>query len=145
MTRVCCVIAAFFVAASVAAADRIPPEVLQGRDLRSYHDGGVYRTPINKERVTDIERLRKFVWTHWTQKRRGYVEIVFQGTDSGTEAYLFIEPAGGRWRIAWRESYYYLGSSSPPPPRGYRDIVTVERCRGSLVFFDADNDIVKYL
>src|SRR5438477_8178501 len=113
MQHVCGLIAAILLAASAIAADKIPSEVMQGRDLRSYDDGGVYRTPVNKERVTDTERLRQFVWTHWTQKRRGYVEVVFQGTDSGTEAYLFIEPMDGHWRIAWHDSYYSIISSSP--------------------------------
>ena len=79
MPPVCCVIAAIFVAASAAAADRIPPEVVQGRDLRSYDDGGVYRTPIGQREVVRVSEARRFVWTHWTQKRRGYVTVVQQG------------------------------------------------------------------
>ena len=143
--RAAAVLPLILFAASVVAADKIPPEVMQGRNLTSYDDGGVYRTPVNKERVTDLERLRQFVWTHWTKKHRGYVEVVFQGTDSGTQAYLFIEPVDGQWRIVWRDFYYSIISESPVPPHRYRDIVTVERCRGSLIFFDADNQIVRYL
>ena len=144
MLRFVFVIAAFIVAVPALAADQIPTEAAQSRDLRAYDNGGIYRTAVETERVKDVERLRKFVWAHWTQRRRGYVTVAFQGIDAGTTAYLFIEPVDGHWRIAWRDFYYSL-SGTPLPPRDYEDIVTVERCRGSLIFFDADDHIVRFL
>jgi hypothetical protein len=68
----------FAAAVSAVASDRFPEAVAKGRDLRSYEYGGVYRTPVNLRELTDIQRLRQFVLTHWTQKRRGYVEFVFR-------------------------------------------------------------------
>jgi hypothetical protein len=136
----------FAAAVPAVASDRVPEAVAKKRDLRSYEYGGAYRTPVNVRELTDIQRLRQFVLTHWTQKRRGYVEFVFQGTDAGSEHYVFIEPVGDHWRIAWVDQYcFILPGYSPPPPQFHRDVVTVERCRGSLIFFDAKDRVVTYL
>jgi hypothetical protein len=146
MRRVTCIIAAVITVASAFASEPVPAEIVKGRDLSAYEAGGVYRTPVNGEEITGLERLRQFVWSHWSHKRRGYVEFVFQDTDAGRGHYFFIEPAGNRWRIAWVEqSYSILPGYSPPPPQFHRDIVTVERCRGALIFFDAKDRVVTYL
>ena len=146
MRRLVCLAMIVVAAASVIADERILAEVAKGRDLGSYKDGGVYRTEINKDDIADVQRLRQFIMRHWTGKRRAFVRYVFQGTDAGTEHYLFIEPAGDRWRIVWVEDYYSVISGySPPPPRVHRDIVVVERCRGALIFFDAKDRVVTYL
>ena len=138
MLRSLYIIAVLAIAASAA--------ITKGRDLRLYAQGGIYRNPVNVDELTGIQRLRQFVWRHWTEKRRGCVEYVFQGTDAGSEHYFFIEPVGDRWRIAWVEQYYSaLPDQSPPPPQFHRDIVTVERCRGALIFFDAKDRVVTYL
>jgi hypothetical protein len=144
MHRVVYVIAVAIAAASAVAEEPIPTALAQGRDLHAYDDGGVYRATGGY--IADVQRLREFVWSHWTKRQRAYVKVVFQGVDTGTEAYLFIEPMDGHWRIYWDEIFYSaLPGSSPLPPVFYPTIVTVERCRGSLIFFDADDRIVKYL
>ena len=146
MRRLACIITAFTALASAVASERVPGDIAKGRDLSSYDSGGVYRSPVNVDELTDLQRLRQFVWRHWTQKHRAYVEFVFQGTDAGTQNYFFIEPEGGRWRIAWVEQGYSITEGySPPPPRFHRDIVTVERCRGALIFFDAKDRVVTHL
>jgi hypothetical protein len=145
ITRAVSLLAAAFVAGSAIAADEGVASVAQGRDLHIYDDGGVYQTPFNADHITNARKLREFVWTHWTQKRRGYVHIVYRGTDAGTNAYLFIEPHGDRWHIAWRYAHYQALPGAPSyPVVDAPDIVTVERCRGSLVLFDADDQIVRY-
>ncbi len=137
---------AVFLGGLAVATEQPPPAAAEGRDLRTYDDGGVYHAPVGVAQPADVQRLRDFVWAHWTQKRRGFVEIIFQDLDSGIAAYLFIEPTNGRWRISWREIYSSaLSGSRPRPPVSYPTIVTVERCRRSLVFFDAEDHIVKYL
>ena len=137
-------IAAVLAAASTIAAEPLPADFAQGRDLRAYEVGGVYRAMDSY--IPDVQRLRKFVWTHWTQKRRGYVEIVFQGIDAGFHAYLFIEPVNGRWGIVWCDVRYSAVGGPLDFPREYAPTIRgVERCRGSLVFFDEDDNIVKHL
>jgi hypothetical protein len=132
------------VAASAFASDSVPAHIAKERDLDAYESGGVYRTPNNVDQLTDIEHLRQFVWSHWKRKRRGYVEFDFLGTDAATENWLFIEPASDRWRISWVEQGYRAPGLSPLP-QVHREIVTVERCRGALIFFDSKDRVVTYL
>jgi len=143
MQRIVFVIVVGFFAVATGAATDIPAAAAESRDLRGYDDGGVYR---GFGYISDVRRLREFIWTHWTQKRRGYVEVVFQGTDAGTQAYVFIEPVNGRWGVVWYDiQYSALPGSSPYPPVHYSTMVTLEHCRGSLVFFDAEDHILKFL
>src|SRR6516162_9300715 len=153
MTRALSLLATIFVACSAVAADEDVASVAQGRDLRAYDNGGVYQTEINaaqfnEDHVTDVQKLREFVWTHWTQKRRGYVHVVYRYIDFGTNTYLFIEPHDGKWRIAWRDFHYRMNPVGPTQEEYQTvdapEIVTVERCRGSLIFFDADDQIIRY-
>jgi hypothetical protein len=144
MKRAGCIILIILTAAlaSLPAHD-IPASLAQGRDLSKYDDGGVYRQLAYSH---NLQRLREFIWDHWTQKRRGFVEVLFEGVDAGTKAYLFIEPMDGRWRIYWDEvQYSALSNAAPGPPICFPAVVTVERCRGYLIFFDVDDRIVKYL
>jgi hypothetical protein len=146
MTRACRVIAAIFVAASVAASERIPSEVAQGRDLRSYEDGGVYRTPIGQRQVVGVSEARRFIWTHWTQKRRGYVTVVQQGKDAGSDSYIFIEPSPSGWHVLWRTRHYQALPHAPVyPVKDLPDIVGVARHGEQLLFRDAQGATVTKL
>jgi hypothetical protein len=124
------------------AAEPIPAALAQGRDLRTYDNGGMYR---GMGYIAHVQRLREFVWTHWTKKQRGYVEVVFSGMDTANKAWLFIEPTDGRWSIRWDEIYCSWNGGCLERPDLYAAIVTVERCSGYLIFFDADDQLVKYL
>lgn len=130
--------------ATASAATEIPAAAAESRDLSRYEDGGVYRD--HSGYIPDVQRLREFVWIHWKQKRRGYVEVVYAGTDFGTQAYIFIEPVNGRWGVVWYDiQYSALPGSSPYPPLRYPTMVTLEHCRGSLIFFAAGDRILKFL
>jgi hypothetical protein len=120
--------------------DPVPASLAQGRDLHAYEDGGMYRA-IGY--VIDVDRLRDFVWTRWTRKQRAYVEIVYQSTDTANKVWLFVEPNDGRWSIRWDEIFCSVNGCDGPNTSNA--IVTVERLRGYLIFFDADDHIVKYL
>jgi hypothetical protein len=146
MTRIVCLLAFGLFALFVGAAEKGAAAFGQDRDLRAYDNGGEFHTLFNSDEITDVKKLRDFVWKHWTEKRRGYVQVVYRGTDAGSIAYLFIEPNDDRWRIAWRYRHYQALPGTPEyPVVDERDIVTVERCRGSLVFFDDHDQIVRYL
>jgi hypothetical protein len=145
MLRVSSLLAMSLLIGSAAVAQSVA-EVAQGRDMRAYDDGGVYRQTLADIYIVDVGRLREFVWSHWKKKQRGFVRVVHSDIDAGSAAYLFIEAVNGKWHIAWRDVHYLaIPGSSPYPPEDRRDIVTVERCRGSLVFFDAHDHIVSYL
>jgi hypothetical protein len=93
---------AIIVAASVVSG--------RGRDLAQYDKGGVFDFPLyptsdaeRKKYDRDNARLRQFVWSHWTQRRRGYVQVVHHGVEGQSfVADHYIEPdSGGRWSMSW--------------------------------------------
>ena len=135
--------------ASVACAterEPIPTDVAQGRDVKAFEDGGVYRTPIGQREVAGVSDLRRFIWTHWTQKKRGYVTVVYQGKDAGSDSYIFIEPSRSGWHILWRTRHYQALPHAPLYPiEDLRDIVAVARHGKQLVFRDAEGGAVTKL
>lgn len=135
--------------ASVACAverEPIPADIAQGRDLKAFEDGGVYRTPIGQREVTGVSDVRRFIWTHWTQKRRGYVTVVQQGKDAGSDSYIFIEPSASGWHVEWRTRHYQaLPHARIYPVKDLRDIVGVARHGEQLVFRDAQGATVTKL
>jgi len=133
-------------AGCATAGEPIPAAVTQDRDLKAYEDGGVYRTPIGQREVTGAADLRRFIWTHWTQKRRGYVLVVQQGKDAGATSYVFIEPSSSGWHIAWRSVPYSALPHAPRwSPQDLRDIVAVEQHHDKLTFRDAEGEVVTRL
>lgn len=91
--------------------------IVETRDLALYDDGGTFvvgyglgagtylteESPEYQEMKRTNEEARLFIWEHWTQRRRGYIRIVFQDADFSSAAHLFIEPNNqGTWSIAWR-------------------------------------------
>ena len=143
----CLVASICTIAVSIAAAaEPIPAAIADGRDLRAYDDGGVYRTPVGQREVLDVSNARQFIWTHWTQKRRGYVTVVQQGKDAGADSYIFIEPSPSGWRILWRTRHYQALPHAPLfPAKDLRDIVGVARHGEQLVFRDAQGATVTTL
>ena len=133
-------------AGCATARERIPAAVAQGRDLKAYEDGGMYRTPIGQREVTGASDLRRFIWRHWTQKRRGYVLVLTQGKDAGSTSYVFIEPSSSGWHIAWRSVPYSVLPHAPRwSPRDLRDIVAVEPRHEKLTLRDAKGGVVTTL
>jgi hypothetical protein len=66
----------------------------QGYDALGPLDGDQNPMPV-------IERVRKFVVTHWQQHRRGYVEFTLYSKEGEpTKSRWYIEPdADGRWQV----------------------------------------------
>jgi hypothetical protein len=124
----------------LASAADISSMIGQSRDLRYYDDGGLYTQSKGDQHIIAVQKLREFIWTHWSQKRPGYVQFMYRGTNT----FLFIEAHGDRWHIAWRD-VQVLPGAPPSPAVDARDIVAVEQRDGSLVFLDADGKIVRYL
>ena len=140
LRQVVAIALAAVVAASVAeqkAADlpqrrKIPlQQILQNRDLKKYDDGGESSSVSFRDhgKLPNITALRVFIWTHWEQKKFGYVRLALTGIDNTNTSYIFIEPReDGRWHIAWRRVNEQ--GLIPPPPDTLSDepeITSVER------------------
>jgi hypothetical protein len=79
---------------------------LNGRDLAlydttefadecSWQSGNDFKNCLSKR-----DAARQFVYDHWTQQRRGYIEVGFWCRDCSPVDHIFIEPdENGRWII----------------------------------------------
>jgi predicted AlkP superfamily pyrophosphatase or phosphodiesterase len=85
-------------------------ESAPARDLAHYDKGGIFDFPLypssdaqHKKYDRDNARLREFVWSHWTQRRRGYVRVIHHGVEG--QSFVgdhYIEPDDqGRWTMSW--------------------------------------------
>src|SRR5262249_8498685 len=87
--------------------------LLGSRDMSLYEDGGDHSSPCFQVSAAEpdcgesLAYARKFIWSHWHNKLRGYLRITFCRGDRCTEAHLFIEPdKNGDWRVV---EYYDRG------------------------------------
>mgnify|MGYP006919286041 CR=1 FL=1 len=75
--------------------------ILQGRDLSLYE-----KADANKECRTytcSEKKQREFVWSHWQNKKRGYISSSISGIDFHNTEHIFIEPnEKGEWLIIWK-------------------------------------------
>ena len=92
-------------------------KIFEGRDMDLYeggghHDGrGYYPTDQQRRVEASLRSAREFVWSHWQQKKRGYVVVFMSSDDAGSDAHLFIEPdRNGNWQVTWYwERIYGIG------------------------------------
>jgi len=77
-------------------------EIAAGRQLNLYDDGGDFSSKMSDHGVIPrIIDFRKFVWTHWTAKKRGYIRLSMSYIDTTTTWHVLIEPTKtGAWHIA---------------------------------------------
>src|SRR5262245_14362817 len=84
-----------------------PLTVTAGRNLSQYDLGG--RQGCGMVAKSEVQRCedsmktaRDFIWSHWHDRRRGYVIVKLTGIDAESDAHIFIEPdETGTWHIAW--------------------------------------------
>ena len=73
-------------------------EIIDGRDLSLYDEGGYIQTCIgfNDDEWTNCmkqrDAARRFVFDHWSAKRRGYIQIGHPCVDCSPVDHIFIEP-----------------------------------------------------
>ena len=82
-------------------------DIAQGRDLSLYDRGGLFDCQHHWDEPSrdhcDVQAIRKFIWEHWHQKKRGYIRATFNSVDATSTFHIFIEPtSSGRWHVAWR-------------------------------------------
>jgi hypothetical protein len=84
-----------------------PTTPTAGRDLAGYEFGGRHGCGIvtNAELPkceASMKEARDFIWSHWTDQRRGYVIVKMASDDAQSDAHIFIEPdEAGAWHVAW--------------------------------------------
>jgi hypothetical protein len=108
-------------------------DIAQGRDLSLYDQGGHFdcrrytegkRLPVR----TREARLRKFIWDHWKQKRRGYVRETGNSVDAQATFHFFIEPnTDGVWHIVCRIVRSQFYPTKDPDIDDVPEILAVER------------------
>ncbi len=83
--------------------------VFGGRDMSFYDNGGMNGCGREQKDsdAAGCERslvsARAFVWTHWRQKRRGYIAVTAASPEFEWVTHLFIEPSdNGKWRVVER-------------------------------------------
>ena len=83
-----------------------PGEIVDGRELSQYDVAGYVEDcmAVDDEEWDDClkrrDAARRFVFEHWKEQRRGYIEIGHPCIDCSPVDHIFIEPdANGHWRI----------------------------------------------
>ena len=79
-------------------------EIAGKRDLKLYADGGNFATTtLGQGDIQNVTALRDFIWSHWKEKKRGYVRLVISGADNTVTIHIFIEPGRtGASHVRWR-------------------------------------------
>jgi hypothetical protein len=95
-------------------------KIFDGRDMHLYeggghHDGSGYDPRDELWRVeASLRSAREFIWSHWQQKKRGYVVVSMSSVDAGSDAHIFIEPdQNGNWQVTWYWEHIYGMASCP--------------------------------
>jgi hypothetical protein len=106
--------------------DPSPAEVVQGRDLKTYEDGG-YHLDARMD-ADEFMAMRRFIWDHWRLKKRGYVRFRSIDMDTSTEEHIFIEPAAnGKWHIQFRTILRWSGGDVVRRYLHEHEMVSLER------------------
>lgn len=81
-------------------------EIVDGRDLTLYDEGGYVEScdQVDEKEWSNClrkrEAARRFVYDHWAEKRRGYIQIGHPCVDCSPVDHIFIEPVpNGEMRI----------------------------------------------
>lgn len=83
-------------------------DILQNRNISLYDQGGSidcreWTPEKGSQPRCDEKKVRDFLWAHGTEKRRGYLRIIYNSVDWWGTAHIFIEPQeGDTWHIGWR-------------------------------------------
>lgn len=84
-----------------------PGEIVGARDLSLYDVAGYIDTcmGVDDEEWDDClkqrDAARRFVFDHWKEKRRGYIEVGHPCVDCAPVDHIFVEPdSNGEWHIA---------------------------------------------
>ena len=92
--------------ASDASPHYIPKEgeIVNGRNLSLYDEGGYVQSCGAIDQwarcLRQREAARRFIFDHWAEKRRGYIQVGHPCVDCAPVDHIFIEPdSAGKMRI----------------------------------------------
>jgi hypothetical protein len=132
--------------------------IIQNRDLSEYIDGGHFTKGglISKKNSCfdcDEKKVRDFIWKNWTEKKRAYIRITYNGIDAWSTSHIFIEPnENGEWRVAWRIARRHTIPEYNDLITDVPTIFTIERVDNkpekgewALVFKDKTGNIIETL
>ena len=77
----------------------------QGKhEVPRYDEGGTFKTTLDvpaAQRIKMSGEIRAFIWEHWSEHRRGKLQIIAQSIEGQVSLQkIFIEPAAnGHWRV----------------------------------------------
>lgn len=81
-------------------------EIINGRDLSVYEEGGYIEScfAIDENELAGClrqrEAARRFIFDHWAERRRGYIQVGHPCVDCSPVDHIFIEPGSdGEFRI----------------------------------------------
>jgi len=107
-------------------------EIAGKRNLKLYADGGNFgATAVDQGATQNITGLRDFIWSHWKEKKRGYVRLMISGTDNMVTLHIFIEPGRhGTSYVRWRGVNRWTEGSITRSIMGHwSDAVALERAQ----------------
>lgn len=95
------------------------------RNLSSYENGGEYKLEFNiseTERAAAAGKVREFLWTHWKNKKLGFIKLtLYNLVEDPYQTTFYTEPdSSGRWVI----NYDVWGSQKDNPPGKVREFTS---------------------
>lgn len=90
--------------------------------VREYDDGGTFRATLDvptAQRVKISGEIDAFIWDHWSEHRRGKLQIIGQTIEGQVKVQkLFIEPDDrGHWHIRDEEEADVHRGTQPAPAK----------------------------
>ena len=90
--------------------------------------------------IPRVTELRDFIWTHWRERRRGYVSYTWSHVDSSVIWHIFIEPAdSGAWHITL---LHFLSGVAHWETFDEPEVVAVERTQPTEEDVHGGNDVL---
>jgi hypothetical protein len=76
------------------------------RNLSSYENGGEYKLEWNisdTRRAAEADKVREFIWTHWKNKRLGFIKLtLFNNIGDRYQTTFFTETdSSNKWVISY--------------------------------------------
>ena len=120
-------------------------KIFEGRDMNLYESGGHHDDPgfypiAEQQRMkASVKFARDFIWSHWQQKKRGYLVIFKSSIDAGSDIHVFIEPdQNSRWQITSYAERIYGNASCYGEVDKMPPIRSVKRVRAADENWQAD-------
>lgn len=128
-------------------------EIVNGRDLSLYDEGGYIESCGAIDELAGCLRqrdaARRFIFDHWAEKRRGYIQVGHPCVDCSPVDHIFIEPdSTGKMRIVITLETNGLLRTDEASKLSFREANIEEKRRTNssviLVFVDRNKKEIDY-